>query len=258
MARGRLPTLLLPGLDGSGRLFAPLLAAGPRGLAPRVIPLPADAPRSYEQYLETLRRALPRRGAWALLAESFSGPLAVRLAAERPRGLVALVLVATFLHRPLQPWLAPLAPLVGQAMFTFPLLPPAIRLLLAGGGAPDAVVRAIQEATGAVPAAVLARRAREALAVDVRQALAGTDLPLLYLGPTGDRLIRTDVADEVLAARPDAEVALLDGPHAILQVRPQACLALLEPFLAGPPRRPPARGRPRRRAVTGRPARRGR
>jgi len=232
MARARLPTLLLPGLDGSGRLFKPLLLAGPRGFAPRVVPLPADAPRSYDEYLEVLRAALPRRGSWALLAESFSGPLAVRLAAERPRGLTRLALVATFLHRPLQPWLAPLAPLVGQAMFTFPLLPPAIRLLLAGADAPDAAVRAIQEATAAVPAAVLARRAREALAVDVRQALAATDLPLLYLGPSGDRLLRTDVEDDVLAARPDAATALLDGPHTLLQVRPQACLARLEPFLA--------------------------
>jgi pimeloyl-ACP methyl ester carboxylesterase len=236
MARARLPTLLLPGLDGSGRLFAPLLEAGPRGLAPRVVPLPADAPRSYDQYLAALRPALPRRGSWALLAESFSGPLAVRLAAERPRGLVALVLVATFLHRPLQPWLAPLAPLVGRAMFTFPLLPPAIRLLLAGADAPDAVVKAIQEATAAVPAAVLARRSREALAVDVRAALAATGVPLLFLGPAGDRLIRTDVNEDVLAARPDAETALVDGPHTILQVRPHACLARLEPFLGGAPR----------------------
>lgn len=233
MARGRLPTLLLPGLDGSGRLFGPLLEAGPRGFAPRVVPLPADAPRSYDEYLEALRPALPRRGSFALLAESFSGPLAVRLAAERPRGLAALVLVATFLHRPLQPWLAPLAPLVGQPLFALPLHARAVRLLLTGADAPDEVVAAIQAATAAVPAAVLARRAREALAVDVRQALAATEVPLLFLGPAGDRLIRTDVAEEVLAARPDAEVARLAGPHTILQVRPQACLASLEPFLGG-------------------------
>jgi len=233
VARGRLTTLLLPGLDGSGRLFAPLLAAGPRGFDPRVVPLPADAPRSYDEYLEALRPALPRRGDWALLAESFSGPLAVRLAAERPRGLVALVLVATFLHRPLQPWLAPLAPLVGAPLFALPLLAPTVRLLLAGAGAPDAVVEEIRQATAAVPAAVLARRAKEALAVDVRAALAATEVPLLYLGPAGDRLIRTDVEEDVLSARPDAVTAILDGPHTILQVRPQACLARLEPFLAG-------------------------
>ena len=233
--RGRapLPTLLLPGLDGSGRLYAPLLAAGPRAFAPRVVALPADEPRGYDEYLDGLREALPRRGSFALLAESFSGPLAVRLAAERPRGLVALVLAATFLRRPLQPWLAPFAPLVGERLFSLPLQPPVIRLLLAGASAPDAVVKAIAEATAAVPPAVLAARAEAAIAADVREALAASQVPLLWLQPTGDRLLRTDSAAEVRAARPDARVHRVEGPHTILQVRPQASLAVIEPFLAG-------------------------
>jgi pimeloyl-ACP methyl ester carboxylesterase len=232
MARGRLPTLLLPGLDGSGALFGPLLAAGPRRIEPRVLALPADAPRGYDEYLEHLLAALPRRGRFAVVAESFSGPLAVRLAAARPRGLAAVVLAATFLHRPLQPWLAPLGPLVGPSLFGLPVLPATIRLLLAGADAPDAVVEAIRRATAAVPAPVLARRAREALAVDVREALAGTEVPLLYLGPTRDRLVRTDVVEDVLRARPDAATALLDAPHTVLQVRPQASLGCIEAFLA--------------------------
>lgn len=233
MALAPLPTLLLPGIDGSGRLFGPLLAAGPRGFAPRVVPLPADEPRGYDQYLDLLLEALPRRGAFGLLAESFSGPLAVRIAAARPRGLAAVALVSTFLHRPLQPWLAPLSPLIGQPLFALPLLPQSVRLLLAGADAPDALVAEIRAAAAAVPAAVMARRAREALAVDVRALLATTTAPLLYLGPTGDHLLRTDVIDEVLAARPDAETALLDGPHTLLQSRPHACLALLDPFFSG-------------------------
>lgn len=232
MARGRLPTLLLPGLDGSGRLFAPLLAAGPGLLEPRVVALPADPSLGYDGYLEALRPALPRRGRWALLAESFSGPLAVRLAAERPPGLVALVLAATFLHRPLHPWLAPLAPVIGERLFALPLLPAAVRLLLAGPEAPAEVVGAVREAAAATPPAVLAKRAREALAADVRAALAATDVPLLLLVPTRDRLLREGVAAEVLAARPGAEVAPIEGPHTILQVRPGACLARIEPFLA--------------------------
>jgi len=226
-----LPTLLLPGIDGSGRLFRPLLDAGPRRLAPLVVPLPADRPLGYDEYLDLVRAALPRRGRFAILAESFSGPLAVRLAAERPPGLAALILAATFLNRPLAPWLVPLAPLIGPGLFSLPLLPVAIRLLLCGLDAPDEVVEEIREATAEVPPRVLARRAHEALAVDVRQELAATEVPLLFLAPDGDRLIRTDAADDVLAARPDAEVVRLDSPHTILQVRPQACLAAIEDFL---------------------------
>ncbi|HET9554752.1 MAG TPA: alpha/beta hydrolase [Anaeromyxobacteraceae bacterium] len=232
MARGRLPTVLLPGLDGSGALFEPLLAAGPRLIEPRIVPLPADAPRGYDEYLAVVQEELPRQGSFALVAESFSGPIAVRLAAARPRGLVAVVLAATFLHRPLQPWLAPLAPLVGPPLFALPMLRATIRPLLAGADAPDSVVEAIQRATSAVPAVVLARRAREALAVDVREALASTDVPLLYLAPTRDRLVRTDVVDDVLRARPDAVISLLPAPHTVLQVRPQESLERIEAFLA--------------------------
>jgi pimeloyl-ACP methyl ester carboxylesterase len=196
------------------------------------VALPADRPRSYDQYLERLLEGLPRRGAWALLAESFSGPLAVRIAAERPRGLVGLALVATFLHRPLQRWLATFGPLVRTPLFAAPLLPRTVRLLLVGPAAPDDLVQAVRRAVAEVPAAVLARRAREALAVDVRRTLAATEVPLLYLGPAHDRLLRTDVAADVLAARPDADARMLAGPHAILQARPEACLAVLDPFFA--------------------------
>jgi pimeloyl-ACP methyl ester carboxylesterase len=69
--------------------------------------------------------------------------------------------------------------------------------------------------------------------VDVRAELASTEVPLLFLAPTGDRLIRTDAVDDVRAARPDAEAAPIDGPHTVLQVRPQASLACIERFLDG-------------------------
>jgi len=232
MARARLPTLLLPGLDGSGRLFAPLLAAGPAAFAPRVEPLFQSAPRSYDDELARLLDRLPRRGRWGLLAESWSGPLAVRIAAERPPGLAAVALVATFLRRPLSPWLRPVAPLVRTPLFALPLLPQTARLLLVGGGADDALVRAVLAAVAEVPAAVLARRAREALAADVRADLARTEVPLLFMTPAGDRLLRTDSAAEVLAARPDAEVRVVAGPHAVLQAEPAGCLPVLDRFFA--------------------------
>ena len=232
MARARLPTLLLPGLDGSGRLFEPLLAAGPSAFAPRVEPLFQAAPRGYDDELARLMDRLPRRGRWALLAESWSGPLAIRIAAERPPGLAAVALVATFLRRPLSPWLRPVAPLVRTPLFALPLLPQTARHLLVGWSAPEPLVQAVLAAVAEVPAAVLARRAREALVADVREDLARTEVPVLFMTPAGDRLLRTDSAAEVLAARPDAEVRMVAGPHAVLQAEPAACLAVLDPFFA--------------------------
>lgn len=227
----RLRAILLPGLDGSGRLYAPLLSAAPRALDAECVSYPADEPLGYDELLPLVRARLPA-APFVLVAESFSGPIAIRLAAERPPGLAALVLAATFFHRPLNPLLHPVRGLVGARMFGVPLPDAVVRHFLAGPGAPDALVREVQRAIAACRAEVLAHRSAEALRVDVREELARTEAPILFLAPTRDRLIRADVHDELLALRPDAEVGLVEAPHMILQRCPHACLARIEEFLA--------------------------
>ncbi len=230
----RLPrAILLPGLDGSGRLFGPLLAAGPRAFDPEAVSFPPDRPLGYGELADLVRPRLPR-GRFVLLAESVSGPLAVRLAAERPRGLAALVLAATFLHRPLDALLHPVRGLVGARLFGAPMPAPVVRHFMAGPDAPAAIVAEVQRAVAAVRAEVLAHRAGEALRVDARDALAGVDVPILFLAPTRDRLIRRDAYEDVLALRPDAEVARVDAPHRVLQRCPHASLARIAEFLAAP------------------------
>jgi pimeloyl-ACP methyl ester carboxylesterase len=221
--------LLLPGIDGSGRLFRPLLAAEPR-FAAEVLSYPPDRPLGYDELCALVRERLPR-GRFLLVAESFSGPLAVRLAAARPPGLVGLVLAATFLHRPLNPLLHPIRGLAGARAFGLPLPAPLIRHFLAGPDAPDALVEEVQAAVAAVHAAVMAHRSAEAARVDVREEFARTEVPVLWLAPERDRLVRTDGVEEVLALRPDAEVATLDAPHMILQRCPHASLARIEDLL---------------------------
>jgi len=244
----RSKAILLPGLDGSGRLFAPLLAAGPRALDAEPVSYPPDVPLGYDELVALVRPRLPR-SRFVLVAESFSGPIAVRLAAERPRGLAALVLAATFLHRPLNPVLHPIRGLVGARLFGVPMPAGVVRHFMAGPDAPDGLVAEVQRAVAAVSSEVLALRSAEALRVDVREALARVEVPILFLAPTRDRLIRTDAHEDVLALRPDAEVALLDSPHMILQRCPNASLARMEELLRQPGARPralsPANGNPR-------------
>jgi pimeloyl-ACP methyl ester carboxylesterase len=223
--------ILLPGLDGSGRLFAPLLAAGARALDLEPLSYPADEALGYEDLVALVRRRLPRRR-FVLLAESFSGPVAVRLAAERPPGLAALVLAASFVQRPLDPLLHPLRGLVGARLFGIPPPTPFVRHFLAGDDAPDALVREVQRAVAGVRPQVLAHRSAEALRVDARDALAAVAVPILFLAPTRDRLVRADAHEDVVAVRPDAEVAAIHGPHMILQRCPHACLARIEELAA--------------------------
>jgi pimeloyl-[acyl-carrier protein] methyl ester esterase len=225
-----LPTLLLPGLDGSGRLFARFVAAGTGAIDLRVLAYPRERFLDYGE-LETLVMGSLPRGPFALLGESFGGPLALRIAARAPRGLVGVVLAATFHRRPARPLLER-ASALGSAFFRLPLPAHAVRLLLAGGDAGDDLVREVQDAVARVPARVMAARARAALAVDASEDLRACPVPLLFLGGAEDRLLRAEIPGEIRALRPDAEIRMLDTPHLVLQRCPQEAMAAVVDFLA--------------------------
>ena len=104
---GVLRLVLLPGMDGTGELFADFLTALPSWIVPEVIRYPTDRNLSYAQLQAELRPVLSRSGPFVLLAESFSSPLAVRLAADAPSGLRGLVLCAGFVCPPVARSFAP-------------------------------------------------------------------------------------------------------------------------------------------------------
>ena len=92
--------MLLPGMDGTGRLFGPLLRILPQGLEVTVFAYPPDRPCGYAELLPLVEAAVPEGGEFVVLGESFSGPLALLLAARRPRGLRGVILCASFARGP--------------------------------------------------------------------------------------------------------------------------------------------------------------
>src|SRR5262245_21650925 len=91
--------VLLPGMDGTGSLFSDFRSM--LGTQSVVIAYPPDRPLDYAQLQELVRSSLPAERPFVLLAESFSGPTAISLAANPPPQLTAVVLVCTFARLPL-------------------------------------------------------------------------------------------------------------------------------------------------------------
>src|SRR4051812_16660002 len=96
--------ILMPGMDGTGELFAPLLRALGNSIETTVLRYPTDEPLGYSELLPRVRAALPASGPFVLLGESFSGPLAIMIAAEAPAGLRGVILSASFASNPIR-WL---------------------------------------------------------------------------------------------------------------------------------------------------------
>ena len=92
--------VLLPGLDGTGALFGGLLRAAGPGAHLESVTLPPE-PLGYSALAARLGSALELTPETVLVAESFSGPLAVLLAAAHPVG--AVVVCNSFVQAPRSP-----------------------------------------------------------------------------------------------------------------------------------------------------------
>ena len=220
--------VLLPGLDGTGlclEAFAEVLRG--RGIRAQIVRYPTRDPLSIDALAARVLHELPP-GPFALLGESFSGPVALRVARARPGGLRALVLVASFVDPPLSPILS-LAARVG-----FALPPPGfgLRALLLGAAAPRAEVAGLQRALREVGYRVLAGRVGELGRLSAGQDLVACPVPLLYLRGTQDRLISARTADRLRVLRPDLRVEDVAAPHLVLQRAPAAAAERIAGFLA--------------------------
>ena len=226
-----LPALvLLPGLDGTGDNFAPLLGAlgpGERGVAVRY---PTDRELEPEGLDAHVRTCLPS-GPFLLVAESFSGPVGIRLAASRPPGLVGLVLVATFRRFP---WRAPAAPVRWLSSLASSAPPPrfVIRWWLTGRDADPAMVDAVQASIAANRAAVIAHRLRMLCQGDVESEVRALAVPTLYLRAAHDTLVPAHNATDLASLLPALSTTVVDAPHLLLQRAPDAALEAIRAWWA--------------------------
>jgi pimeloyl-[acyl-carrier protein] methyl ester esterase len=224
--------ILLPGMDGTGLFFEPLINSLDGKVKTRTVSYPLDQPLGYTELLPYVTSCFPKEKPFIVLGESFSGPLAVTAAAERPTNLKAIILVATFVKSPLSPWIRSL-----KRFLRGPLLDMRPRRLLInlglGRDCPAETRKWIHEKLPRLKREVLAARVEAVLDVNVREALKKTNVPVLYIAASRDWVVPRKCLDAVWICRPDVEIKVLDGPHPILQCRPEDSAAAIIEFCSG-------------------------
>jgi pimeloyl-[acyl-carrier protein] methyl ester esterase len=209
--------VLLPGLDGTGLAHRALQSR----LSPyesSAIPL-ATRSGGYAVDLQAALQHLPGTGPYVLVAESYSGPIGISIAATQPPGLVGLVLSTTFLSCP--------RPYLGQLRLLLKFLPPIrvpsapfVPLLLNSRSTPEAR-ELLRIVLGQASPKLMLTRLNDVARVDVTAEARSIKVPTLYLRASVDRVVPSSAGDAIQRHIPHATIAEVAGPHLLLQACPR-------------------------------------
>jgi pimeloyl-ACP methyl ester carboxylesterase len=221
--------VLLPGLDGTEVFFEPLLAALPPWVRPVVVTYPTSGANGYSDLLPIAEAAVASLDDFYVLGWSFSGPLALMLAAKEPSRTRGVILCASFVRspRPVLSWLR------------FAVVPPVVGLVRVARRTPGVLLgtwspelrRAKRGTWARVSSRVLAARARAILAVDARQYLRNCQRPVLYLAGSRDTVVHSRNAAEIARESSTTRIVTIDGPHLAMYTNPHAAAQAILRFM---------------------------
>lgn len=227
------PTLvLLPGLDGTGDLFARFVSSLPPSLLAKIVCYPTERPLSYAELFPLVMEVIPQSQPFVLVAESFSTPLAAKLAGANLAGLKGLVICTSFISNPIRGWLRALRGLARPILFR--VSPPQFVLnrFLIGAKAPRDLRNEVRRTLRSVPPEVLAFRVQAVMTCDATEELARISVPILYLQAGHDRLVGKSAFEEISKLKPDVILKVISGPHLLLQREPQKAADTIMEFIA--------------------------
>lgn len=220
--------VILPGLDGTAALLETFCSAMSQlGYAARAISYPVDQPLGYDELEHLVRAQLPTANRYVLVGESFSGPLAIKIAATTPGNLAGLVLSTTFARTPVR-WAANLTPLIQLA----PARPPIALLswLLLGRWSSPPLRSKLAFALNAVAPSVLRTRAAATLTVDASSCLPLIRVPALQLVADNDRLLTRTTSEQLTHGIESCRSVTISGPHLLLQTAAPECARIVAEF----------------------------
>ena len=219
-AKRAMELVFLPGFDGAADLRRTFTEELARAAPVRSVSYPRYPLGSLDEYQRFAAAEARSDAALVLVAESFSGLVAVRWAAREPR-VVALVLCGCFARNPvgfaanlgaMLPGVTKLGPRVCSVFLSQPAN--AMHRDWSQG-----LVRTLREMRDEV----VAERLRLIAAEDVRAELSALRIPLVLLQYDGDLVLSRKARGELEAVCHNAEVVRIAGPHFAIETQPREC-----------------------------------
>jgi pimeloyl-[acyl-carrier protein] methyl ester esterase len=227
--KARTTLVLLPGLDGTGIFFAPLLRHLPSWVEPVIIDYPVSGNNDYKNLLPLVMSRIEKMESFVILGWSFGGPLALMVASRFPSRVSGIILCGSFVTSP-YPMLTRFRFAVSAPLIATLRALRRTRLLIPGYASSE-LRQAKAKTWRKVNATVLASRARAALKVDVRALLNECRSQILYIASTHDEVISRTSLDEIMDIAPQTQVVQIEGPHLAIFTNPLQSALCIEKFM---------------------------
>lgn len=220
--------ILLPGMDGTGSLFAPLAKFLEQDLSVHIIAYPPDKQLSLAELANYVRAQVSFDEETILLAESFSGLVALELLKDKTLTMHSLILCASFASSP-RPWLL-------QTILKLPIrkllkLPIPTLLLRYFGLSRQADINEalnIQKAIAKVQPSILEQRLHIISNAQNTRVESRYSVPCQYLQANSDRLVPDHQASLFHEYFSDFTIRKIpQSGHFLLQVQPAICANII-------------------------------
>jgi pimeloyl-[acyl-carrier protein] methyl ester esterase len=211
-----LTLILLPGMDGTGELFENLLAELPPNLKTVVVRYPTYTVLNYEELTTLAQMQIPKNTPYILLGESFSGPVAIALAASANEQLKGVILSCTFATSP--------SPLLSYWSFLIPEITISGQLfsivskLLMGNFQNEKVYEQLKAVLPKASPSTMRARLDAMLGVNYLEKLTKINVPILYLRAKQDHLVASSASKAIVKHAKNVSLVELDAPHLLLQI----------------------------------------
>lgn len=224
--------VFMPGLDGTGLSFEPILPLIPVQAKVTIVRYPTDKLLSFEETVECAAQQIPAGDPSIIIAESFSGPIAIEMIGSGRIQAKALILCVTFAKSP-RPFLWRFMRFLRLPMLIRPDMPKRFFKIVIGDDKLIADLLPLWKKVHAnVPARVMDHRLKMINQVDVTKWLKKLPVPCCYLQAINDRVIPSSCLADFENCIPNLVIKRIKAPHFILQAQPQACLDAIEEFIS--------------------------
>lgn len=221
--------ILLPGLDGTGLLFNPLLPYL-SDYKTSIIPLPETGKQDYESLSQYVQSKLPPNDC-IIIAESFSGPIAKKLPANTPQ-IKGVIFVATFLSTPNALLLSLIHKLPLKVLSKLPFARKIYQYFLLGKNCPPDLMAQFEEIIAQLEPRLIQSRLKSIQNLSCVEEIENqSKMPALYIQANGDRVIPSSKATEFQKCFSKIDIHKIDGAHFLLQVKPEECATIIKGFI---------------------------